>query len=110
MYRTTALTYAVNEKTTEEAVTSEELHDLKNNFWKKEKLDQQEEKPKSHNDEAEQHFMENTTTDSERRYVIKIPFKSDYQQLGQSFEQPRRRFLALERRLASDQHKYNEYL
>ncbi|XP_055527398.1 uncharacterized protein LOC129720015 [Wyeomyia smithii] len=69
----------------------------------------QEKKPENLEEEAEQHFVENTSKDEEGRFVVKIPFRTDHQQLGNSFEQARKRFLNLEKRLATSEQKQNEY-
>lgn len=112
-YKTTALTYALNEEVKQpevaEPITNEKLHELFQRFWRTEELSQEEHKPKNLEEEAEQHFVANTQINQDGRYVVRIPFRSDHQQLGHSFDQARRRFLALERRIAPNSDKYNEY-
>ena len=47
---------------------------------------------------AENHFVNNTYRDENGRFVVKLPFKEDFQ-LGETRPTAERRFLALERRL-----------
>lgn len=107
--RTTALTCAKVEEEPREGETNNELHELFKQFWKIEELGRETEAPKNLDEEAEEHFINNTIIDSEGRYVVRMPFRSDHQQLGHSFEQARRRYLALETRLSIDKKKYTEY-
>lgn len=68
-------------------------------FWQIEEFNS-EKTLKSKDDElAEAHFVENTRVCEDGRLMVRLPFKTDPQSLGQSFEMARRRFLSLERRL-----------
>ncbi|XP_065365533.1 uncharacterized protein LOC135958562 [Calliphora vicina] len=52
--------------------------------------------------QCEDHFIKNTTFDSNGKVQVRLPFKSSINQLGSSFEVARRRFLYLEKRLYKD--------
>ncbi|XP_074032129.1 uncharacterized protein [Leptinotarsa decemlineata] len=48
---------------------------------------------------CEEHFLQNTSRLSNGRFVVKIPFKKFLENLGESREQARKRFLSLEKKL-----------
>jgi len=53
---------------------------------------------------CEQHFQKNTQRMSSGRFSVRLPFKSDPNTLGLSYEVVKRRFLSLERRLSNGLH------
>ncbi|XP_072403251.1 uncharacterized protein [Diabrotica undecimpunctata] len=70
-------------------------------------------KPAISEEEAscEQHFIENTKRDVETgRFVVSIPFKTGTDELGDSEEQARRRFLSLERKLKHNSDLRKKYV
>ncbi|XP_018301273.1 uncharacterized protein, partial [Mycetomoellerius zeteki] len=59
---------------------------------------------------CETHFLQNTTRNSDGRYIVKLPIKEDsISQLGNSKEIAKRRFYALEGRLAKQPDTYIAY-
>lgn len=59
---------------------------------------------------CENHFVENHTRDSDGRFIVKIPFRENFRELGYSREFALRRFLKLEKRLMSDKFLRHEYV
>ncbi|XP_052850685.1 uncharacterized protein LOC128261177 [Drosophila gunungcola] len=71
-------------------------------FWSVEDLPP---KAKVHTPEqqlCQQHFEKNTQRLSSGRFSVRLPFKSDPNTLGSSYEVAKRRFLSLERKLSKD--------
>ncbi|XP_011878133.1 PREDICTED: uncharacterized protein LOC105567678, partial [Vollenhovia emeryi] len=68
-------------------------------FWKIEELDS-----RTHLTEQEQaceeHFYQTHTRDRQGRFVVRMPLKDNYVQLGDSYDTAKRRLLTLERKLA----------
>jgi len=58
--------------------------------------------PKQHL--CEQHLEKNTQRLPFERFLVRLPFKSDPNSLGLSYEVVKRRFLSLERRLSNGLH------
>ena len=81
-------------------------------FWLMENYG--EKKHYSREEEAcERHFSENVGRDSEGKYVVRLPFKKEKKDLGMSYDMARRRFFALEKRLAKNsdlQQKYHQFM
>ena len=86
-------------------VTSE--FDLRK-FWELEELPKQNILTKKEV-ACEQHFETTTTRDQEGRFIVKLPFKQEVPKLGDSFEQAKRRFLSLERRLQANPNTQQKY-
>ncbi|XP_055919381.1 uncharacterized protein LOC129951309 [Eupeodes corollae] len=59
---------------------------------------------------CEKHFVENTQLLPTGRFEVKLPFKSPPNSLGLSFENAKRRFLALERKLFKDSELRTMYM
>ncbi|XP_076384079.1 uncharacterized protein LOC143261737, partial [Megalopta genalis] len=60
-------------------------------------------------DECEAHFRETMRRDTDGRYIVRIPFKSNANELGTSRAQAERRLYSLERRLARYPEKGQQY-
>ncbi|XP_018401738.1 PREDICTED: uncharacterized protein LOC108778911 [Cyphomyrmex costatus] len=59
---------------------------------------------------CETQFQENVSRDPEGRFIVKLPINDDkMQQLGESYEIAKRRFLKLERRLSFQPEVYSQY-
>lgn len=58
---------------------------------------------------CEDHFMANTTRDDEGQFVVKVPFKDNLQNLGQSREMSKKRFLSIEKKLINNPKLHKEY-
>ena len=68
-------------------------------FWELENVPQ----VSKHTDEelaCEQHFLDTTTRDKGGRFFVKLPFKENESNLGDSLQNAKRRFLSLEKRLS----------
>ena len=68
-------------------------------FWELENVPQ----VSRHTDEelaCEQHFLDRTTRDKSGRFFVKLPFKENESNLGDSLQNAKRRFLSLEKRLS----------
>lgn len=77
-------------------------------FWKMEEL------PSKHNFTDEEkscitHFNENLAQNEDGRFVVKLPFKENCHQLGNSYTSALRRFLSLEKRLIKNPELYVKY-
>ncbi|XP_044575120.1 uncharacterized protein LOC123258929 [Cotesia glomerata] len=58
---------------------------------------------------CETHYQLNTTRDANGRYIVKLPFKVENVEFGNSKQQAYKRFLSLQRRLNVDQQLKIEY-
>ena len=68
------------------------------------------ETPRSQDDVGcEEHYVNNTVCNSEGRYVVRLPFKTDGVEFGNSKQQALRRLGSLQRRFASDTQLRDEY-
>uniref|UniRef100_A0ABD2W4M7 Peptidase aspartic putative domain-containing protein n=1 Tax=Trichogramma kaykai TaxID=54128 RepID=A0ABD2W4M7_9HYME len=77
-------------------------------FWRIEDLDK--DSSKSYEELlCERHFKNHTTRDNSGRYIVKLPFKDDKNNLGESREQALKRFYTLQRKLDSNSNLKNEY-
>ncbi|XP_014226809.1 uncharacterized protein LOC106652395 [Trichogramma pretiosum] len=77
-------------------------------FWRIEDLDK--DSSKSHEEIlCERHFKNHTTRDNSGRYIVKLPFKDDKNNSGESREQALKRFYTLQRKLDSNLNLKNEY-
>ena len=59
--------------------------------------------------ECEQHFLNNTHYQENGRFVVRLPFKEDFSQLGKSRRQAESRLLSIERRLEGDAELKTQY-
>ncbi|XP_017463103.1 PREDICTED: uncharacterized protein LOC108356507 [Rhagoletis zephyria] len=80
----------------------EKLNSLVERFWEMEQLSTKSTFLTDEEAECERIFRESVRRDDSGKFVVKIPFKSDVDKLGDSFYTAERRFLALERRLNKD--------
>lgn len=85
------------------------LHQSLQRFWTQEELPQ---KLQVSPDEefCEQHYSAHYKRDSTGRYIVSLPFKDGHPPLGNSEDNAKRRFLALERRLNADPELKNKYI
>lgn len=77
-------------------------------FWKMEELSS------NHNFTDEEkscvtHFEENLDQNENGRFIVKLPFKENHRQLGNSYTSALRRFLSLEKRLINNPEIYMKY-
>ncbi|KAJ8967200.1 hypothetical protein NQ314_003030 [Rhamnusium bicolor] len=72
-----------------------ELHNQIECFWKIEEA-YPEIKYSKEETECEEHFSENTYRDSLGRFVVKLPLRENHNNLGESLENARKRFLSIE--------------
>ena len=75
--------------------------DLLRKFWELEEVPTAS-KLTVEEEECERHFVDNHTRDESGRYVVRLPFKGMCKPLGNSYNQARRRFFSLERRLSNN--------
>lgn len=68
-------------------------------FWEIEELETAKNTQTEEERACEEHFLRTTTRDSEGRFSVCIPFKESPSQLGDSYDQAERRFIAIEKRL-----------
>ncbi|XP_008182367.1 uncharacterized protein LOC103309231 [Acyrthosiphon pisum] len=78
-------------------------------FWKMEELSSK------HNFTDEEkscitHFNENLAQNEDGRFIVKLPFKENCHQLGNSYTSALRRFLSLEKRLIKNPELYMKYI
>lgn len=75
-----------------------ELSTLLRQFWS---IDEQDFPITNHQAsfDCEQHFLKTHSRNESGRYVIRLPFRTNPSELGQSRQQAEKRFFALERRL-----------
>ncbi|XP_059223205.1 uncharacterized protein LOC131996995 [Stomoxys calcitrans] len=71
-------------------------------FWEVEQVNNKKKFWTEEEAECEKIFLETTQRDDTGRFVVKIPFKNEVSQLGESFHNAERRFLSLRRRLNND--------
>ena len=85
-----------------------DLNNLLTKFWEVEEC--RGEVVRSREDvQCEEHYAEHTTRDPEGRYVVRLPFKTNNVDLGESKPQALRRFNSLQRRLRSNPQLQSEY-
>lgn len=82
------------------------LEELVRNFWKLEEVPKDEMK----DDECERFFATTHSRTRDGRYIVRIPFSSNTQQLGDSFRGALRQFHSLERRLAENTELKEKYI
>jgi len=77
-------------------------------FWKMEEISSKD----NFTDEEKlciTHFNKNLAQNEDGRFVVKLPFKEDCHQLGNSYTSARQRFLSLEKRLIKNPELYMKY-
>lgn len=81
-------------------------------FWKIEEGEQK--KFLSKEEKAcEEHFVNNVTRDNEGKYIVRLPFNENKNNLGNSYEIARKRFFMLERKLSKNpelKEKYTKFI
>ncbi|XP_055623147.1 uncharacterized protein LOC129766597 [Toxorhynchites rutilus septentrionalis] len=104
----TATSYPITEKhESPDLITNEELKELFKLFWK---IEEPIWEPKEDaQPDAEAHFCKTIKTANDGRYVTRIPLRGEVSCLGDSYQQARKRFLSLERRLEKSSDTYKEY-
>lgn len=68
-------------------------------FWEVEELSSAKDTQTEEERACEEHFLRTTTSDSEGRFIVRIPLKQSPSALGDSYSQAERRFIATEKRL-----------
>ncbi|XP_043494122.1 uncharacterized protein LOC122519021 isoform X1 [Polistes fuscatus] len=85
-----------------------ELQSQVEKFWKIEEI--ADNNIRSHEEElCEVHYKNNTRRDESGRYIVRLPFKEEDRQLGDSYANVLRRFHALERSLSRKPEMKDEY-
>lgn len=79
--------------------TGSDIDNTLSNFWELEEVPSTKLLTKEERF-CENHFLENTVRNDSGRFVVRIPFKGNPDQLGDSLDSAKRRFLSLERKLA----------
>ncbi|XP_051153762.1 uncharacterized protein LOC127277018, partial [Leptopilina boulardi] len=62
---------------------------------------------------CEEHFVNNVTRDNKGKYIVRLPFNENKNNLGNSYEIARKRFFMLERKLSKDpklKQKYTNFM
>ncbi|XP_057329918.1 uncharacterized protein LOC130670521 [Microplitis mediator] len=92
-------------------ISNAQLHDSLTEFWELEEV------PESCNEtltvekaECEAHFLSTHSRDASGRYIVRLPFKSSYQKLGESRHITQRRLNRLMKRLSQDPELQDQYI
>lgn len=85
------------------------LEDKLSEFWKIENCYIEKRKLTSEERVCEKIFEETVKRNQEGRYIVKMPIRDGFVDLGDSYEAARKRFLSLERRLVRNPELYTEY-
>ncbi|XP_064537750.1 uncharacterized protein LOC135427928 [Drosophila montana] len=101
-------THAVNLSCQEESYTS--IDKTLQKFWSLKELPSAKKVRTVEQKLCESHFQDNLEILPSGRFKVRLPFTSDPNQLGNSFEVAKRRFLSIERRLPRDPELMEEYL
>ncbi|KAL7725172.1 hypothetical protein ACLKA6_017328 [Drosophila palustris] len=59
---------------------------------------------------VEQHFLDTHTRDTNGKYIVQLPFKTEHQQFADTLQGSLSRFMAVERRLQRDRNLQSQYL
>lgn len=78
-------------------------------FWKIEDCSDNVIDTTSEDEICRKHFNDNVTNDYRGKYIVKLPFKNNVGNLGESYTTALRRFLSLERRLMKNPQRYDQY-
>lgn len=92
----------VNQRPTQAFLTLNELNESVERFWKAEEISTQEQLLTPEEKYCENYFAETTTRDSSGRFNVRIPFKTNINQLGDSRQLAENRFHKLEKRFERD--------
>ena len=85
------------------------LHDQISKFWEIENEPHQKGLSNEEN-ECEKHYMDSTTRDPvSGRYTVKLPFKENINELGESYSRALKRFYSLERSLSKNLNHKDQY-
>jgi Pao retrotransposon peptidase len=96
-----------NNKSAVAMVSLKELSAQVERFWDLEEMTIQE--SKNENEVCEQHYADNVKRLPSGRYQVKIPFKEERIELGDSKNTAMARFLQIERKMSRDKHLKEEY-
>lgn len=55
------------------------------------------------------HFQHNVTLDLSEKFILRLTFRDNMEQLGEPYKIALKRFLLLERRLVESPERYNQY-
>ncbi|XP_055603734.1 uncharacterized protein LOC129751962 [Uranotaenia lowii] len=105
----TVATVSTNEIQEEEDPDGK-LDTLFKRFWALEEVTSAE--AKSTSDQVnlcEEHFLQHTKIGADGKYIVRLPFNDKPIQLGDSYEQARRRLFSLERKLTRTPEVYEQY-
>lgn len=61
-------------------------------------------------EECEAHYRTHTQRDAEGKYILRLPFKENIKELGESFDNAKKQFFALERRLSKNEEMKRKYI
>ncbi|CAI6362986.1 unnamed protein product [Macrosiphum euphorbiae] len=78
-------------------------------FWKIEECSTENTDETSEDAMCRKHFQDNVSVDSTGKFVVKLPFRDNVDQLGESYNIALKRFLLLERRLGKNPERYSQY-
>lgn len=93
--------------------SDKEINDVINQFWKIENVDNSLNKLTNEELDCELHFRKNVETDPAGRFIVKLPLKENYTDLGESYSIAKNCLMSLERRLERNPDlklKYTEFL
>ena len=88
---------------------SEQLNDTMKQFWEVEEIHSTSAKWSTEEQECEKHFEENTSRNVDGRFVVRIPFKRNFSQLGDSKEIASKRLFYILRRLQRNPELQSQY-
>ncbi|XP_055522586.1 uncharacterized protein LOC129716774 [Wyeomyia smithii] len=91
-------------------LTENDVGKLLEQFWHFDSYDERPVNEYSSEDACVAHFLDTHRRDDHGRFVVRLPFNSAKEQLGNSREMAKRRFLAVERRLDRDLSLKTQYI
>nr|CAI5864956.1 unnamed protein product [Callosobruchus analis] len=89
-------------------VSLNSVHDQLEKFWLLEEVSEKRILSKSEQ-LCEDQFKDTTVKDVDGRFVVSLPLKSNYNELGTNFENAKKRFLNIERRMQQNESFANSY-
>ncbi|XP_066261289.1 uncharacterized protein [Euwallacea similis] len=81
----------------------QQIHEGLKRFWEIENINEVKRGLSEEELACEEHFKKNTTRCEDGSFVVRLPLKLEVSKLGSSFEQAKRRFLNLERKMCSNE-------
>nr|XP_012233615.1 PREDICTED: uncharacterized protein LOC105678681 [Linepithema humile] len=84
------------------------LHNQLEKFWQLEEL-QTTSHLSANEQKCKEHFQKTHSRQNDGRFVVMIPLKDNYAQLGESYETARRRFFSVERRMSKQPKLKEQY-